>query len=303
MQSRDDSPFHAGERAAQARAGVRVQAEAIGRRIIRSRLSAQHRAFFRQLSLLVIGALDGRGRAWASPITGAPGFIDSASDAALVIDARLDPGDPLARALNGDPQELGALGIELRARRRNRVNGRARIDERGALELRVTQAFGNCPQHIHPRTLAPAGPSAPAPGPVDDAPTLSRADRALIARADTFFIASVGPGAPDDPRAGVDASHRGGPAGFVSVLGPRGLSFPDYAGNNLFNTIGNLELDGRAGLLFLDLETGMILQLSGRARVRWLAAPAPSGGRRVVELEITDRRARPGALRLRAAPG
>jgi predicted pyridoxine 5'-phosphate oxidase superfamily flavin-nucleotide-binding protein len=55
--------------------------------------------------------------------------------------------------------------------------------------------------------------------------------------------------------AGVDCSHRGGNPGLVRVLDERRLVFPDYSGNNMFQTLGNLSLDSRAGLLFLDFET------------------------------------------------
>jgi predicted pyridoxine 5'-phosphate oxidase superfamily flavin-nucleotide-binding protein len=84
---------------------------------------------------------------------------------------------------------------------------------------------------------------------------------AAIAAADTFFIASW------HPAGGADASHRGGRPGFVEVRDERTLEFPDYPGNNMFNTLGNLAGHPRAGLLFADFERGDLLQLTGRARV------------------------------------
>ena len=67
----------------------------------------------------------------------------------------------------------------------------------------------------------------------------------------------------------MDASHRGGNPGFVKVTEPARLIFPDYAGNNHFNTLGNLVLDPRAGLLFVDFEHGDLLQLTGRVAIDW----------------------------------
>ncbi|WP_156995339.1 hypothetical protein [Elstera litoralis] len=59
------SPFHAGEAAAQERVGVRARAEDAGRRVIRDHMPDQHRSFFEQLPLMVIGGLDARARPWA----------------------------------------------------------------------------------------------------------------------------------------------------------------------------------------------------------------------------------------------
>ncbi len=104
-------------------------------------------------------------------------------------------------------------------------------------------------------------PSA-APARARRAPGLAEAQRAWIRRADTFFIAT------SHPEAGADASHRGGMPGFVRVEGDR-LVWPDYAGNAMFNTLGNIALHPRAGLVFPDFEAGATLQLTGRAAVDW----------------------------------
>ena len=81
-----------------------------------------------------------------------------------------------------------------------------------------------------------------------------------------------------------DASHRGGTPGFVRVEGAR-LWWPDYPGNNMFNSLGNLEVDSSAALLFVDFESGASLQISGTAALEWIT-PGAAGddggtGRRV----------------------
>jgi predicted pyridoxine 5'-phosphate oxidase superfamily flavin-nucleotide-binding protein len=115
-----------------------------------------------------------------------------------------------------------------------------------------------------------------------------------VAAADTFVIAT----AARDGSA--DASHRGGSPGFVTVHGDRRLSFPDYAGNSMFLTLGNLAANPRAGLLFIDWETGDTLQLSGRAAVDWSPSRAAAipGAERVVDLEVERVIATRGALPL-----
>jgi hypothetical protein len=91
---------------------------------------------------------------------------------------------------------------------------------------------------------------------------LSAEQLCRIRGADTLFIATA------HPERGADASHRGGGPGFVSA-GPGRVSWPDYPGNTMFNTLGNIESYGRAGLLFIDFETGRTLQITGRAAVGW----------------------------------
>ena len=49
----------------------------------------------------------------------------------------------------------------------------------------------------------------------------------------------------------------------------RTLEFPDYPGNNMFNSLGNIAGHPRAGLLFVEFETGDLLQITGRARIVW----------------------------------
>jgi ferredoxin-NADP reductase len=99
----------------------------------------------------------------------------------------------------------------------------------------------------------------------------------------------------------MDASHRGGERGFVRVANDRRLEFPDYAGNNHFNTIGNLVLDPRAGFLFVDFATGSLLQLTGRAAIDWDSEAVASlpGARRLVAFDIEEIVELPAAVALR----
>lgn len=90
------------------------------------------------------------------------------------------------------------------------------------------------------------------------------------------------------PGGGADASHRGGNPGFVRVPDGATLEWPDYSGNSMFNTLGNITINPNAGLLFLDFEQGHTLQRTGQADVVWdpeRAATFP-GAERVVEFHI-----------------
>lgn len=55
----------------------------------------------------------------------------------------------------------------------------------------------------------------------------------------------------------------------MQVVTPDMLAFPDYAGNMMFNTLGNISVNPHVGLLFLDFETGSTLQLTGTAQIYW----------------------------------
>jgi len=144
-------------------------------------------------------------------------------------------------------------------------------------DVEVTQSFGNCPQYIQARTADWGELDATAPKPVHEISTLAAGDRALIAGADTFFIATAYQATSAGLASGVDVSHRGGKPGFVRIDDDDTLTVPDFSGNCHFNTFGNIELNPKAGLLFLDFDQGDLLYLTGTAEVIWdgpeIAAP------------------------------
>ena len=272
------SPFHSGEQRAQERMGVREMIEPWARQVIRPFMPDQHREFFANLPYIVLAARDAAGQPWATLLAEAPGFVQTPDDRRIDIAAALDPGDALVGNLNPGT-DIALLGIELVSRRRNRANGILHAFTDSGLSIALTQSFGNCPQYIHPRAWQHVPRSGTASGAVQSN-TLDQHMQNLIGTADTFFIASGhrpvdGVIAPDPlvegatATYGMDVSHRGGQRGFVRVLSDHELVFPDYAGNNHYNTVGNLLEDPRAGLLFVDFDSGDLLQITGRARIDW----------------------------------
>jgi hypothetical protein len=297
----DDSPFHAGEQAAQERAGVRSAADSMGRRGIRRFMPAQHREFFAAQPFFVIGGVDASGQPWATVRAGAAGFVSAPDEHTLRIEGGALPGDPLADSWH-EGAMFGGLGIEPRVRRRNRVNGAVKAMQGDTLLIEVTQSFGNCAKYIQSRTPLSIAPDAAAPYAEPEIATqLDAADRALLANADTFFIASANLSDDAGLARGVDVSHRGGPPGFVRVDDANTLSAPDYSGNRFFNTIGNLVLDPRAGLLFIDFATGDLLHVAVRAEIVWEGeeVAAFAGAQRLVRFHVREVRRSRGALPLR----
>lgn len=279
------TPFHSGERAVQERMGVREQIEPFARQVVRPFMPEEHRTFYSSLPFVALAARDESGRPWATLLAGEQGFISSPDAQSLNLATDPVSGDALETSL-GPGADVGLLGIEFATRRRNRVNGRVARQGAGGLTVRVDQSFGNCPQYIHPRewVAAPAHRQSS----VGRFESLTTAATEWIQQADTFFIASGHREAGEEAFFGMDASHRGGEPGFVAVLDDRTLVFPDYAGNNHFNTIGNLVKDPRVGLLFVDFEQGSLLQLSGTATIDWDsdAVAEISGARRLVRVSV-----------------
>lgn len=256
--------WHAGETSIQETVGAADRMAVVGQRVVRDFMPDQHRAFFAKIPFIVLGSVDRQGDAWATLRAGRPGFISSPTATTLDIAARPDPADPASDG-TGDGDAIGLLGIALDSRRRNRVNGLVRSTAGGVLHFAVDQSFGNCPQYIQLRDMSfVREPGAPAPAPAEESAELDPEARGLIAAADTFFVASY---ADREGRRQVDVSHRGGKAGFVRIAADGTLTIPDFAGNLFFATLGNIFLNGRAGLVFTDFETGDLLQLTGDAAV------------------------------------
>ena len=87
-------------------------------------------------------------------------------------------------------------------------------------------------------------------------------DRAFIESAIYFFIATA------DADGRPDCSFKGGAPGFVRVTAPDEIAFPDYDGNGMFKSLGNLTVNAQVGLLFIDLhEKPRRLRVNGEAKV------------------------------------
>ena len=256
--------FHEGEIALQRSVGMAERIESIGAKVVRDFMPDQHREFYARLPFIVAATVDESGDVWPTMFTGQPGFVGSPSPTSLTINAKLDAADPAASRLHAD-EAIGLLGIELHTRRRNRMNGKIISSTDGPLAVEVGQAFGNCPQYIQLRDYAFADEQDRfALEPAEETTGLTDKAREIISTADTFFVASY---AERSGEREVDVSHRGGKPGFVRIEEDGLLTVPDFSGNFYFNTLGNFVVNPRAGLLFVDFETGDILQLAGMATV------------------------------------
>ncbi|MBE2315825.1 pyridoxamine 5'-phosphate oxidase family protein [Solirubrobacter sp. CPCC 204708] len=214
------------------------------------------RTFLSAQPWIALGAEDAGGRVWASLLYGAPGFVTSPTPDVVHVAATPLAGDPLAGALDGP---VGGLALEPSTRRRMRLNGEASSSADGTT-IRLEQVYSNCPKYIATREVEAIVPNA-APARAASTALDARAT-ARLAAADTAFVATRGPD-------GFDVSHRGGRPGFLAVDDERTVSWPDYQGNRMFNTLGNIAADGACGLTVVDPEDGTTLYVSGHAEILW----------------------------------
>ena len=239
--------------------------------------------FLELRQMAVLGTVDQRGHVWASVVTGEPGFIEIVDDRTLKIAAQGSSGDPLFQnlAIEG---HIALFAPDFVATRRVRVNGRG-VFKDGAIHIRTEEVFANCRRYLQERLfVGMRSTSENDRAPVTRGAQLAASQQQQISRADTFFIAT------DHPNRGADVSHKGGNPGFVRIVDARRIAFPDYNGNSMFNTLGNLTVNPQAGLLFIDFDNGRTLQLSGRASIDWSPERARdfAGAERVVDFELGE---------------
>ncbi len=263
----------------QEQAGVRALAERVGPSI-HTEMPAAAQDFLKRQPFVIVGYADTQSCVWASVLAGVPGFASAPDGHTVEIRAAPFSGDPLHEVWQ-DGTDVGLLAIELSSRRRMRVNGQLTRQCDHVMAVTVHQAYANCPKYIQAREWEQI---AVPPRQSRQSGNLSRPQQKWIEQSDTFFVASA------HAEAGTDASHRGGAPGFVRVADEVTLIFPDYPGNNMFNTLGNLALNPQAGLLFIDFSSGNTLQLTGTAKTLWDVdrAVLPPGAQRVVEFIVTS---------------
>ncbi len=244
--------YHEGEIAVQARLEVSERAARVSEGIYEY-VPEPASAFLEDQTFAAICIVE-VGKPFIMPLTGSPGFISADSDTTIRFRDAFASSVPLPLRQGG---AVGSIIMDFEGRRRMRANGNGSRDGDDLL-LEVTEVYSNCPRFITPRRWSLADSSSPA---TILGHRLTDRQVDVISSADTFFIGT------QHSTAGADASHRGGPPGFVSVIDARTLTWPDYAGNNMLNTLGNLEVEPRSALLFIDFDRGDVLQLFGDTRL------------------------------------
>lgn len=254
--------YHSGEKEVQERAGVRHFSERVAG-AIRQEIPEIAQSFLAVQSYVFMSMLDSKRQPWATLLFGAAGFLSAPDEKTVEIRASLISGDSLEGCLKpGLP--VGLLAIDFSTRKRVKIKGKI-LQATDPIQIKVERVYSLCPKYIQKRIVTDKTSFSPKTGSAKAAQgkNLTKPQQQLIASADTFFIAT------HHPETGADVSHRGGLPGFVEVINDSTLRFPDYIGNNMFNTLGNIIVNPHAGLLFIDFETGSLLQMTGQAEIGW----------------------------------
>ncbi|MFB3922009.1 MAG: pyridoxamine 5'-phosphate oxidase family protein [Terriglobia bacterium] len=263
----NQNPFHPGELLVQELTGEAAVGERNGA-MIADTIMTGALPFLREQKMFLVGSSSPEGEVWASILFGPPGFVESQDRKTLRIRVgpnTRDDGDPLWENL-ALGKTVGGLAIDLATRRRLRINGRLIADQANLLTIAVEEAYPNCPKYIQRRVLKQGPELRRGLHPIESGSSLTAVGRQIVEGADTIFVAS------SSPQGGGDVSHRGGPAGFVTLVDDHTLSVPDYPGNGMFNTLGNLAINPAAGVLIVDFANHRTLQMTGKAQIQWLRA-------------------------------
>ncbi|GFG27155.1 hypothetical protein IFM61606_07173 [Aspergillus udagawae] len=284
----------------------------------------------KQSPLLAIGTLDQEGRPWSSIWGGEKGFATPISHSTFDIKTPIGTTyDPVVESLlldstNNSGKVVSFLALDLENRQRVKLHGRVaagsldtldvetRADvivhvdgslcEYNAVNEKNTKAYilGNCPKYLNAKHILPA-PSDPKL--ISKSPQLPLRALSLLNRADCFFISS------SHGKESMDTNIRGGPPGFVRIVSnePNGgvFIYPEYSGNRLYQTLGNLLTTPLAGFVFPDFESGDSLFITGRTEIL-IGKDASSVLPRsniAVRVTITSARFVEKALAFRGIPG
>lgn len=275
--------------------------------------------------LLALGTLDSQDRPWTTLWGGQPGFSEPLGGGIIgtrtIVDGVNDPvvqalvgGNEQGEMVQGNGKMVAGLAIDLMTRRRVKICGSMIAGSLGEVDVefeddtpreegvpdkqeqlqlitKIEQSLGNCPKYLNQYEIRPALVTSKL---VSQSASLSLEGKGLITNADMFFISST---TTED----MDTNHRGGPPGFVRILSDTEIVYPEYSGNRLYQTLGNLQMNPKVGITFPDYENGNVLYTTGTAQILVLdeAAKLLPGSNIAVKIKLDEARFVEGGLPFR----
>ena len=251
-----DTSYHKGEIALQKRfggAGIAHKAS----RIITNKIVKGAIPFVENQTFVIVSSKDDNGNIWTSLLIGKSKWISANEEGKIrfFLDKICSPNSDIFFKNVKENHQVGMIVIDLGTRRRYRINGQIQLNDL-YFDLIIQEAYPNCPKYIQRRIPSFTDKTQQTVAATQGS-NLTEAQKAWITQSDTFFVGS------QSNHGFLDASHRGGAAGFIEILENGALKIPDYVGNSMYNTLGNLLEVPQAGLLFIDFKQGNVLQLTG----------------------------------------
>jgi len=253
--------FHSGEKEIQEKTGQAVIANS-NSKLIANTIIKGAIGFIEKQPMVIVSSVDKNEQVWTSILIGEHGFIEVPDSNSLSINLdkiHSDKDDIFYKNITeGSP--IGMLFIELSTRRRFRINGTTSMDG-NRINISILESYPNCPKYIQQRNIQDPDAFQKVEVKKLHGDLLSIDIQNWISSVDTLFWGSIS----NEGR--LDASHRGGKNGFVEILNNTSIKVPDYHGNSLFNTFGNVAQNKISGVLFIDFQNRKTLQLTGKAEL------------------------------------
>lgn len=258
-----DEIFHKGQLAVQKITG---EEEVAKMRIpmIRSTLHPRSIPFIEHQVLAFLGTEDSNGALWLSLMVGERGFITIPSEQEIRFNLGqvVSSQDDIFFTNIKTNATVGLLFHEAARRARYRAWGKVSTIE-GHLCFDIRMGYPSCPKHIQSEQIEVLEKPETLSTQYENGTTLCELERNWILGAHTFFICT------QTKKGDIEASHRGGDPGFIEILENGAIRVPDYLGNSMFSTLGNIYENPKAALLFIDYKKGETLQLSGHAELQF----------------------------------
>ncbi len=255
--------FHQGQLAVQKITGEQEIAK-MRIPMISSSLHPRSTAFIEHQVLAFLGSEDSNGALWLSLIVGEQGFITVPSLQEIKINLskiRSNKEDIFFTNIKTNPT-VGLLFHEAARRARYRAWGKVNEIE-GYLSFDIKMGYPSCPKHIQREVIEVSEKSTDLSPQYENGTILGESEKAWILSSHTFFIST------QTKKGDIESSHRGGNPGFIDILDNGLIRVPDYLGNSMFSTLGNIYENPKAALLFIDYDKGETLQLSGIAELQF----------------------------------
>ncbi len=259
----ETSKFHPGEIKVQQLAGEEKMAQRV-QRVLQNSILLGAMDFMTDQPFVVVSSMDKEDRLWASILFGSKGLITVHGTKSFGLNLKhllSNTTDIFFENITTHP-EIGSLFINHGLRIRYRVNGSVMQTGR-SIDISVDEAYGNCPKYIQASAFSIENSNQVQSPEISEGEVLSDTQLQLIKGAHTFYLATRSKGGR------MDASHRGGNPGFIEILDGNLLRIPDYPGNSMFNSLGNIQENPNTGLLFVDFDQGSTLQLTGKASLQF----------------------------------